>query len=319
MARPELIPAPAAPTAAADLVDAFAAWQAWLRLERRASEHTIAAYARDIAAFVAFLVTHLGGPVRLAALGELRAADFRAFLAARVKRGQAATSNARAVSVLRGFFRWLDRRGLVRNGQIGTLRSPKRPHAVPKPLTVADALDAVAQVGALAEEPWVAARDAAILTLLYGAGLRIDEALSLNRGVLPLGETLKVTGKGRKQRIVPLLPVARAAIDTYLARCPWRPGPGGPLFLGVRGKRLKAAIVQARMRELRTKLGLPETATPHALRHSFATHLLSAGGDLRAIQDLLGHASLSTTQRYTEVDAARMLDVYDRAHPRAKN
>ncbi|HSE78819.1 MAG TPA: tyrosine recombinase XerC [Alphaproteobacteria bacterium] len=301
-----------------DLAEAAVAWAGWLGLERRVSRHTTAAYLRDLAAFFAFLCDHLGALPSLARLAELRAADFRAWLARRVGEGKVATSNARALSTLRGFFRWLDRRGLAHNPHLAQLRTPKRPHGVPKPLNEPDAALAVDEVGRFSDEPWIAARDTAVLTLLYGCGLRIDEALSLDRRVLPLGETIAVLGKGRKTRVVPLLPVVRAAIDDYVARCPWKPAADGALFVGARGKRLQAGVVQARMRQLRTAFGLPDTTTPHALRHSFATHLLAAGGDLRAIQELLGHASLSTTQRYTEVDAARLMAVYERAHPRAR-
>ncbi|HEX6980772.1 MAG TPA: tyrosine recombinase XerC [Alphaproteobacteria bacterium] len=310
-----------APTfpAHADVVDAYNAWLEWLSVERRASRHTVAAYGRDLAFFFVFLAEHLGGPADLGALRTLRTADFRAWLARRVQDGNVATSNARALSVLRNFFRWLDRRGLVHNPHVAALRTPKLPRALPKPLSEAHAQAAVDSIGHLSEEPWIAARDTALVLLLYGAGLRIDEALSLDRDVLPLGETLTITGKGRKQRIVPILDVVRAAIDDYVARCPYRPGRDGPLFLGARGKRLQAGVVQAQIRKLRAWLGLPDTATPHALRHSFATHLLAAGGDLRTIQELLGHASLSTTQRYTAVDAERLLAIYARAHPRARS
>ena len=301
-----------------DLAEAAIAWHAWLGLERRVSRHTTAAYLRDLTQFLAFLMDHLGAPPGLVQLAELRAADFRAWLARRVCDGMVATSNARALSTLRSFFRWLDRRGLAHNPHLAQLRTPKRPHGVPKPLSEADTALALDEVARLSAEPWIAARDTALLTLLYGCGLRIDEALSLDRRVLPLGEALAVVGKGRKTRVVPVLPAVREALDDYLARCPWKPGADGPLFVGVRGKRLQASVVQTRMRQLRGALGLPETATPHALRHSFATHLLAAGGDLRAIQELLGHASLSTTQRYTEVDAARLMAVYERAHPRAR-
>ncbi len=319
MARPRLTLPPVPPLPAQrDTADAFAAWRVWLATEKRCSVHTVAAYSRDVAAFCAFLAKHLGGPADLAALAALRLADFRAWLAARRGEGLSATSNARALSTLRGFFRFLDRRGLAHNAQITVLRSPKLPRSLPKPLTVVDAAHAVEDVAALSEEPWIAARDVAVLTLLYGAGLRIDEALSLDREVLPLGETLSVLGKGRKQRVVPLLPAVRQAIEDYVTRCPYQPGSDGPLFLGARGKRLRAGIIQLQMRRLRAALGLPETATPHALRHSFATHLLARGGDLRAVQELLGHASLSTTQRYTGVDAERLMEVYERAHPRAR-
>ncbi|HJS31292.1 MAG TPA: tyrosine recombinase XerC, partial [Alphaproteobacteria bacterium] len=290
MARPRLAAAPAAPRvqghrvpddlpAQGDLAEAVIAWADWLGLERRVSPHTTAAYLRDLVAFFAFLLDHLGAPPGLAQLGELRAADFRAWLARRVGEGKVATSNARALSTLRSFFRWLDRRGIARNPHLAQLRTPKRPHGVPKPLNESDAALALEEVGRFSEEPWIAARDAALLTLLYGCGLRIDEALSLDRRVLPLAESIAVVGKGRKTRVVPLLPAVRDAIEDYLARCPWRPGVDGPLFVGARGKRLQAGVVQARMRQLRAAFGLPDTATPHALRHSFATHLLAAGGD----------------------------------------
>ena len=311
--RPAAAPLPAQ----ADAAEAFDSWQAWLATEKRVSRHTLESYSRDIAGFFAFMTEHHGEAVGLAELKALRPSDFRAWLAARRGAEMSATSNARALSSLRGFFRFLDRNGLAHNPHVIALRSPKLPKSLPKALVMADASRLVEDVGSIQEEPWIAARDVAVITLLYGGGLRIDEALSLNRDILPLGETLTVTGKGRKQRIVPLLPAVRAAIEDYVARCPWQPGRDDPLFLGARGKRLKAGIIQAQMRKARVALGLPETATPHALRHSFATHLLGAGGDLRAIQELLGHVSLSTTQRYTAVDAERLIEVYDKAHPRA--
>jgi integrase/recombinase XerC len=304
-------------SARGDAAEAFASWQTWLATEKRASRHTLDSYSRDIAGFFTFMAAHHGESVGLAELKDLRPADFRAWLAARRCEEMSAVSNARALSSLRGFFRFLDRNGLAHNPHVAALRSPKLPKALPKPLVLQDAARLVEDVGSIQEEPWIAARDMAVITLLYGCGLRIDEALSLNRDVLPLAETLTVMGKGRKQRIVPLLPAVRDSIDDYVARCPYQPGKDGPLFLGARGKRLQAGIVQLQMRKARVALGLPETATPHALRHSFATHLLGNGGDLRAIQELLGHVSLSTTQRYTEVDAERLLEVYQKAHPRA--
>lgn len=321
MARPQLDPAAAAPLprflARKDALDAFEAWRAWLAVEKRCSPHTLAAYTRDLTGFFAFVGKHLGEAAALNDLAALRLADFRGWLAARRAEGLTATSNARALSTLRSFFRWLDRHGLVHNAHVQALRTPKLPKALPKPLAVPAAAEVVEKIGELAEEPWIKSRDIAVLTLLYAAGLRIDEALSLNRDVLPLQDTLTVIGKGRKQRIVPLLPVAKAAIDDYVARCPYQPRGDGPLFLGARGGRLRAEIIQAGLRKLRAALGLPDSATPHALRHSFATHLLARGGDLRAVQELLGHASLSTTQRYTGVDAERLIEVYEKAHPRA--
>ncbi len=301
------------------LRQAVADWRAWLADERRASPHTLAAYHRDLGDFLSFLADHLGAPPRLEDLAGLTAADFRAWLARRASEGLAHSSNARALSVLRGFFRWCARRELVTNSALGTVRSPKRPRGVPRPLSRDEARQAIATVPTLGEEDWIGLRDAALFTLLYGCGLRIAEALSLDGRDAPAADSdsLTIMGKGGKQRMVPVLPVVRRAIDAYLAACPYRQPPDGPLFLGRRGRRLQAGVVQKRMRELRALLGLAETATPHALRHSFATHLLAGSGDLRAIQELLGHASLSTTQRYTEVELTTLFAVYQRAHPRA--
>jgi integrase/recombinase XerC len=319
MARPA---AAARLTAAADLSAAVEDWQGWLAHERRASSHTLAAYRRDLVAFVAFLTGHLGNAPALADLARLTRADFRGWLAARSAAELQASSTARALSVVRNFFRFLARNGHGGNAALSTVRTPRLPRAVPKALTTAEAAEAVDAAGDHAREPWIAKRDTAILALLYGCGLRLGEALSLNRRDAPQTHgdtiaTLLVTGKGRKQRAVPVLPAVAAAIDDYLAACPHGADADAPLFRGVRGARLNPRLVQLRLQELRTRLGLPESATPHALRHSFATHLLAGGGDLRAIQELLGHASLSTTQRYTDVDAAALLAVYDKAHPRA--
>lgn len=294
-------------------------WWDWLRAERRVSPHTAAAYGRDLSAFLVFLGEHVGGALTLGELAALKPQDFRAFLAKRRDDGLDAASAARNLSVIRNFFRFLERRGLAHNAAIGALRSPKVPKGLPKPLAETEALGVVEAAGDFSDEAWVQKRDIAVLMLLYGAGLRIAEALGLaRRDVGADATTLRVTGKGRKTRIVPLLAPVRAAIEDYVAQCPWKTGAAGPLFVGVQGKRLNPRIVQGRMQQLRAHLGLAESATPHALRHSFATHLLGAGGDLRSIQELLGHASLSTTQRYTAVDAARLLEVYDKAHPRAR-
>jgi integrase/recombinase XerC len=299
------------------LVRAAEDWRAWLRHERRFSRHTLDAYGRDLAAFFAFLAEHLGYPPGLSDLEALKPADFRSYLARANRLGLARASTARAMSSVRGFFRFLDKRGTAKNAAIGAIGAPKVPKSVPRALGEAEALEAVAAAGDSSPEPWIAARDAALLMLLYGCGLRIGEALALKRDDAPKGETLVVTGKGRKQRVVPVLPAVRVALADYLAFLP--PGEGDdPLFVGARGKRLNPGVVQRLVRRLRAALGLPETATPHAFRHSFATHLLAGGGDLRTIQELLGHASLSTTQRYTDVDAARLEAVYRRAHPRAK-
>ncbi len=304
----------AADTALARAIDD---WRLWLTHERRASAHTIAAYSRDLGGFLAFLTEHLGGPPRLADLQGLTAADFRAWMARRATAGLNRSSTARAMSVLRNFFRWLERNGHGGNPAIAAMRSPKRPHGVPRPLTVADTDLLLDSVDLLPGEPWETLRDVAVFSLLYGCGLRISEALDLDVRDAPTGESLRVTGKGGKERILPVLPIVRDAVRAYLAACPYRAGESGPLFIGRRGKRLNPGVVQRRLRALRVLLGLPQTATPHALRHSFATHLLGAGGDLRAIQELLGHASLSTTQRYTEVDAEGLMAAYRAAHPRA--
>lgn len=313
MAVPALDPV----TADAALRQAVDDWRRWLVHERRASDHTVAAYTRDLGAFLGFLQAHLGAPPRLADLDALTVADFRAWMARRASDGIGRNSTARAVSVLRGFFRWLEREGRGANHAIRAVRGPKRPHAVPKPLTVGDAGDLLESVDLLDGEPWETLRDTALFMLLYGCGLRISEALGLNRGDAPVGESLLIHGKGGKQRMVPVIGEVRDAVAAYLAACPLTPAPDGPLFLGRRGKRLNPGMAQRRMRQLRLMLGLPDTATPHALRHSFATHLLGAGGDLRAIQELLGHASLSTTQRYTEVDTDALMAAYRAAHPRA--
>jgi len=254
----------------------------------------------------------------LTGMSALSPADFRAYLALRAGQGRERTTLARGLSVLRGFVRFLERRKLAAAPALAVLRSPKLPASVPKPLTVADAGAAIDTVGELSASAWQQKRDIAILTLLYGCGLRISEALGLSLGEAPRGDALVVTGKGRKQRHVPVLPAVAEAIADYLAACPYPLTRDGPLFVGARGGPLNPRLVQRQMQLLRGMLGLPDTATPHALRHSFATHLLSGGGDLRAIQELLGHASLSTTQRYTKVEPEHLLKVYEAAHPRAR-
>ena len=302
---------------AADVVRAHAAWLDWMSSERRLAANTIEAYTCDFTAFVRFLASHLGGPPDVPALAALVPADIRAYLAWRSGRGFERSSTARAMATIRNFFRFLGRRGIAQAPAVHAVRTPRLGRSLPRPLAKRDALDAVDRVGDLSDEPWIGKRDTALLSLLYGCGLRIGEALALNRSAAPVGEILLVTGKGGKQRVVPVLPVVRAALADYLASCPYQPGANGPLFLGARGSRLDPAVAQKQVRRLRPLLGLPETATPHALRHSFATHLLAGGGDLRTIQELLGHASLSTTQRYMEVDAARLAQVHRDAHPRA--
>jgi len=295
--------------------------QAWLDSlsdERRLSALTVDAYERDVRQFLLFLAGHAGGPVKLPDIRDLRPADLRAFLASRRRDGAGARTLGRGLAGLRSFLRHLEKKGMVNAAGSRAIRSPKQGKSLPKPLTASQAIRVSSDEGQLAEEPWIAARNAAVLSLLYGSGLRISEALGLMPKDFPTGaRTLRVTGKGGKTRIVPLLPATLEAVRTYLELCPHVVGPAKAIFLGARGGVLQPAIIQREMQKMRSALGLPETATPHALRHSFATHLLSAGGDLRAIQELLGHASLSTTQVYTGVDAARLLDIYERAHPRA--
>ena len=307
----ELAARPAVVSAARD-------WHAWLADERRTSKHTTDAYGRDLAAFFQFLTDHLGHRPGLDDLETLKAADFRGYLAARANAGLSRTSIARALSAIRNFFRFLEQGGLARNAAIGMVRTPKLPRSVPKALSPDDAIEVIGAISLFGDTEWIAKRDTALLTLLYGCGLRIGEALGLNRGQAPTGDTMIIDGKGGRQRLVPVLTAVRQALDDYLADCPYPLADDGPLFVGARGKRLNAGVAQARMRKARALLGLPDTATPHALRHSFATHLLSGGGDLRTIQELLGHASLSTTQRYPDVDDGHLMAVYDRAHPRAR-
>jgi len=309
------------------LATAREAWRDWLRSERRLSGHTLTAYEHDVDAFVAFMTKYLGSTPTLAQLGKLKPAEFRAWLADRAHQGLARTSTARAFSSVRSFFRFLEKRDLAHNASIGAIQTPKLPRSVPKALSERDMAELLEQPAAATSERdgWVEQRDTAILLLLYGAGLRIGEALGLSKGTIDslldhAQDTLAITGKGNKTRLVPLLPAALEALAAYRDACPFMKalGPNDAFFLGARGAPLDPAIVQKRVRDLRRQLGLADSVTPHALRHSFATHLLAAGGDLRTIQELLGHASLSTTQRYTDVDAARLSAVYRAAHPRAK-
>jgi integrase/recombinase XerC len=302
-----------------DTIDAIEDWQRWILDERQSSAHTLAAYSRDLAAFLEFLTNHIGNPPGLNDLSALTMADFRSFLAHRINYGIGHSSVARGMSTLRNFFKFLDRTDRVSNATIEAVRSPKPKPPIPKPISIEDAFDVIRAASKLSDTPWISKRDVAIFTLLYGCGLRIDEALSLNRADTPDSESMTVTGKGNKQRVVPVLPIIRDAIEVYIDACPFSEKPDNPLFVGARGGRLNAGVVQRQMRKIRAQLGLSDTATPHALRHSFATHLLGAGGDLRTIQELLGHSSLSTTQRYTNVDTERLVKVYEQAHPRAKS
>jgi integrase/recombinase XerC len=304
-----------APQVAAEIAN----WRKHLGAERRMSPKTIEAYQRDVLQFLNFLAEHLGGTPSLKDLAALTPADVRAFMAARRSDGIGSRSLMRVLAGTRAFARFLERNGKGRVGALSAVRAPKIGKTLPRPLAVSGAR-AVADPDIAAgdgREPWIHARDAAVLGLLYGCGLRISEALGLMRGEFGARDVLTVTGKGRKQRMVPLLPQVRKLIDDYLTLCPYELPEDGPLFIGAKGGPLSPRIVQLAMARLRGALGLAESATPHALRHSFATHLLARGGDLRSIQELLGHASLSTTQIYTEVDAERLIEAYRSAHPRA--
>ena len=305
---------------APDVAAEIGRWLAYLGAERRMSIKTLEAYRRDAGQFLAFLATHLDGAPSLKQLARLTPQDVRAFMAARRAAGIGSRSLMRGLAGARSFARFLERNGKGKVAALTAVRAPKVAKTLPKPLTVASAkriADTELRAGE-EREPWILARDAAVLALLYGSGLRLSEALSLRRkDVIEGGDAITVTGKGNKRRMVPVLAQVQKLIADYVALCPHELPGDGALFVGARGGALSPRIVQLAMARLRGALGLPDTATPHALRHSFATHLLARGGDLRAIQELLGHASLSTTQIYTAVDVERLLEVYRSAHPRA--
>ena len=318
---PDKADTPDLPFAAEDTVRACAGWLSQLAHERRMSPKTVEAYRRDVTQFLAFLAEHLGGAVSLGALARLKPADVRAFMAHRRAGGIGSRSLMRSLAGTRSFATYLERQGQGKVGALAAVRAPKIGKTLPKPLPAGAAnrlSDADLRAGE-EREPWILARDAAVLALLYGAGLRISEALSLRRGDFPApgkGDTITVIGKGAKPRMAPLLAQVTQLVADYAALCPHHLGDGEPLFRGQRGGPLSPRIIQLAMERMRGALGLPDSATPHALRHSFATHLLGRGGDLRAIQELLGHASLSTTQIYTQIDSEHLLKVYESAHPR---
>lgn len=297
--------------------DALQRWLDGQRALAGAAENTVTAYRGDLIDFLSFMTLHKGGPQGLGALERITVADMRAWMARSRADDISARSLARKLSAVKSFYRWLAAREGFEPTAVLSTRAPKFQKKLPRPLSEDAAHAMIDTVELQSRHPWVAARDVAVVTLLWGCGLRISEALGLTGADAPLPATLRITGKGGKERIVPVLPVARDAIDTYLQLCPHSMRPLDPLFRGVRGGPLSPRIIQGAMAQARMQLGLPATATPHALRHSFATHLLTAGGDLRAIQELLGHASLSTTQTYTAVDTARLMEIYDRTHPRA--
>ena len=306
---------PVSPDVAAEI----ARWLGYLGSERRMSPKTLESYQRDVLQFLGFLAEHLAGAPSLKQMARLTPSDIRSFMAERRSSGVGNRSLMRALAGIRSFARFLERNGKGKVAALSAVRTPKLPKTLPKPLAISAArqmTDGDAREGGT-REPWIMARDAAVLALLYGSGLRISEALGLKRKDCTGADALTVTGKGNKSRMVPVLPQVSKLMANYVALCPLDLPPDGPLFIGARGGPLAPRIVQLTMARLRGALGLPDSATPHALRHSFATHLLSRGGDLRAIQELLGHASLSTTQIYTAVDTERLLEVYSTAHPRA--
>jgi integrase/recombinase XerC len=308
--------------AAPDLVARVMAWLGHLRLERQLSPHSLEAYGRDVRQFLAFLSDRFGAPASVEDFVDIAPADLRAFLARRRADEIEGRSLLRALASLRSLARYLERQGAGRASAFAAIRAPRIARGLPKPVGVADAKAMTnTQIrDGEARDPWILARDAAVLSLLYGAGLRISEALSIRRKDAPIGdiESVEILGKGRKIRSAPVIAPVRAEIENYLKLCPYPMKPEGPLFLGAKGGPLSPRIIQLTVERLRGALGLPDSATPHALRHSFATHLLGRGGDLRTIQELLGHASLATTQIYTAVDGERLMEAYRAAHPRAR-
>ncbi len=300
---------------ASDLSKALGEWRQWLKVEKNVSKHTLRAYTSDLAMFVTFLAGHKGAALSVSDVADANLTEFRSWMSRQAIDGRGNASRARTLSGLKNFLSWMDKQGLAHNAAIKTVRTPKMPRKLPRPLGETQAFHIMNDTG---DGDWVSLRDRALFTLLYGCGLRIDEALGLDVGGLPRDGFLRVMGKGRKERQVPVLPMVESAIADYRAACPYAEESTRPLFIGEKnGKRLNQGVAQKAMRDTRRRLGLPDTATPHALRHSFATHLLQNGANLREIQELLGHASLSTTQRYTDVNAQEMLAIYKKAHPRA--
>ena len=303
--------------ASAEVVSFIHRWQNWLKDERRYSLHTLDAYSRDLSVFFDFLKDYLKRAAERQDLASLDVHGFRAFLSARAACHIEKNSLAREISTLRNFFKWLNRSKILKNEDISVIVNPRRPKILPKALDVTQIFNLLKK--SEKNQDWQGLRDTAIFTILYGCGLRISEALALNVGDITHNDFLRVKGKGNKERIVPLLPLVKENISAYLAACPYKLTNGEPLFLGARGDRISPRIIQRNLEKLRRELGLPDTVTPHALRHSFATHLLAEGTDLRSIQELLGHASLSTTQRYTDVQIETLQKEYLKAHPLEQN
>ena len=302
----------------ADLRDKLERWQEYLRSEKQVSPHTLRAYTSDISHFITFLFNHLGTTPSLNDLSEVSIRDFRSWMSRKAMDGTSNASRARSLSGIKSLLTWLDKQGIMHNAAINTVRSPKLPHKLPRPLHEDQAIEVIENADLLEAKDWIGKRNSALFMLLYGCGLRIGEALSLNLGDMPHDGFLRVMGKGSKERQVPVIQLVENTLRKYLGECPYpNDEPKRALFLGSRGKRLNQGVAQRAMRQVRGSLGLPENATPHALRHSFATHLLQNGANLREIQELLGHASLSTTQRYTEINAEEMMRIYRAAHPRA--
>ena len=296
-----------------DLYTAVTTWQTWLKIEKNVSKHTFRAYTSDLGQFLNFLREHYDGEVGLNTLSSTTLTDFRSWLSRKSMDGLKASSRARSLSGIKNFLSWLDKNGYMHNAFIGLVRTPKLAHKLPRPM---EEVQAFRLLFDKATDDWVSLRDRALFTLLYACGLRINEALALNISDLPQDDFLRVMGKGRKERQVPILPIVVTALNEYRAACPYTETPNRPLFMGERGKRLNQGIAQKSLRDVRAELHLPDTATPHALRHSFATHLLQNGANLREIQELLGHSSLSTTQRYTEINAEELIKIYKSAHPK---
>lgn len=310
---------------APDLADTIVKWQDYLCVEKNLSNHTLRAYSSDVGHFVRFLCHHYGGePPSLDDLSQVSVRDFRSWLSSKAvtqdgKKGVGRASRARSLSGVKNFLSWLDKQGIMHNAAISVIRAPKLPHKLPGPLEEQQALSILDNAGTFEREDWISMRNMALFTLLYGCGLRISEALALNIEDMPRDGFLRVRGKGSKERQVPVLSAVETILKDYLNEAPFEQKPNTPIFLGAQGKRLNQGVAQRAMRTIRGAFGLPEKATPHALRHSFATHLLQNGANLREIQDMLGHASLSSTQRYTEINAEEMMRIYKAAHPRAKH
>ena len=289
-------------------------WQSWIKLERMYSDHTLDGYSRDLSIFFDFWSNYLGHLPTISDLKEIDIRTFRSFLSQRNNKHLTKTSMAREISTLKSFFKYLNRNNIIENTSISIISSPKKEKILPKSLDVNQTLELLDKVKDFSKKEWQGLRDVAILTIIYGCGLRISEALNLNIGDITHNDFLKIHGKGNKERYVPVLPIIKTKIDAYLTACPYNPKHGEPLFLGARGERISPRIVQRTLEKARTILNLPDNITPHALRHSFATHLLAKGTNLRYIQELLGHASLSTTQRYTNVEINHLIKEYEKAN-----